>query len=132
MGRPQERRRAVFEQPLHREDGPRLCAVALAFLFGRSLPADPYIHVRALIDQQLDEVEVVHVGRAHGIVAAFDVSVIGREIKRRPAAVVGEIRIRAMLQQISANLVVPVLRRGQQRGPAVMRGLVDIGACFHQ
>ena len=61
-----------------------------------------------------------------GIIAAFDIAVVGGEIERRPSAFVGEIHIGAVLQQIRSQLVVAILRRDQQGAPAVARDLVDV------
>ena len=83
LRRAQERRRAVLVQPLVREDRARLGAVLHAG-----------VDVGALVEQQLDELQVVHVALADRIVAAFDVAVVGREVQRRPAALVGEVRDR--------------------------------------
>ena len=82
--------------------------------------------------QQLDEVQMIHVGLADRIIAGFDVAIVGREIERRPAALVGEIRIGAVVEQLRGQLVVPVLGRGQQRSPAVVGGLIDIRARRNQ
>ncbi len=100
LRRAQERRRAVFEQPLHGEVGAGLGAIAGAFIRRRFRSADARVHVRALGDQQLDEIQVIHVGRPHRIIAAFDVAIIGGQIERRPSAIVRSVRICAMLQQI--------------------------------
>src|SRR5882724_6669736 len=54
-------------------------------------------------EQPLDVIEVVHVRLARGIVAAFDVPVVGRDIERRPAAFVGDVGIGAMVEQIDAD-----------------------------
>ena len=85
-----------------------------------------------LVDEQLDEVEVIHVRSAHRIVAGFDVAVVGGEVERTPAAVVGEIRIGAVVEQPGGQFVVPVLGCGEERTPAVEGGLIDIGAGCNQ
>ena len=113
----QERRRAVLVEPLVREHRARLRAVLHA-----------RVDVGALVEQELDELQVVHVALADRIVARLDVAVVGGEIERRPAALVGEVRIGAVLEQVRAELVVAVLRRDEQRAPAVAGGLVDVGA----
>ena len=71
-------------------------------------------------------------GVAHRIIAAFDIAVVGGQIERRPAAVVGDVGIGAVIEQIGAQLVVAILGRGQQRGPAVVRSLIDVGAGLDQ
>ena len=117
LRRAQKRRRAVLVEPLVGEHRARLGAVLHA-----------RVHVGALVEQQLDEVEVIHVALADRIIAVLDVAVVGREIERHPAAFVGEVRIGAVVEQIRAELVVAVLRRDQQRAPAVRGRLVDVGA----
>ena len=82
--------------------------------------------------QQLDELQVIHVALADGIVAVLDVAVVGGQVQRHPAALVGQVRIGAVLEQIRAELVVAVLRRHQQRAPAVAGRLVDVGAGCEQ
>ena len=69
--------------------------------------------------QELDEIQMIHVGLADRIIAAFDIAVVGGKIERRPSAFVGEIHIGAMIQQIRSQLVVAILRRDQQRAPAI-------------
>ena len=75
---------------------------------------------------------MIHVGLAHGIVAAFDVAVVGGEVERPPAAFVGDVGIGAVIEQIGGQLVVPVLGGGEQRGPAVVGDLIDVGAGVDQ
>ena len=63
-----------------------------------------------MIKQNFYELEVVHVRPGHRKIAAFDISVIGREVQRRPRAFVGEVHIDAALDQIRGQFVVPVIR----------------------
>ena len=121
LGGPDERRRARFEEPLIREDRP----LQRVFLH-------PRVDVGALRQQELDELQVVHVRLGHRVVAALDVAVVGREVQRRPAALVGEVHVGAALDQVGAQLVVAVLRRREQRRPAVFGRLVDVGARVEQ
>ena len=104
LRRAKKRGRAVLVEPLVREDGADLGAVLGA-----------RVDVGALVEEQPDELEVVHVAPADGVVAVLDVAVVGREVQRRPSALVGEVRVGAVLQQIRAELVVAVLCRDQQR-----------------
>ena len=68
----------------------------------------------------------------HRIVAALDVAVVGGQVERRPAALVGEVHVRAALDQQRRQRVVPVVDRRQQRRPAVLGGLIDVGAGVEQ
>ena len=86
------------------------------------------VHVGALVDQQRDELQVIHVALADRIVAGLDVAVVGRQVERHPVALVAEVRIGAVVEQVLAERVVAVLRRHQQRAPAVAGRLVDVGA----
>ena len=85
-----------------------------------------------MIEQELDELEMIQVRFRHRIVAAFDVAIVGREIQGRPAALVGDVGVGAALNQELAQPVVPVVRRGQQRRPAVFGRLVHVGAGVEQ
>ena len=71
---------------------------------------------------------MIEIAFADRIVAVLDVAVVGGEIERHPAAFVGQVRIGAVIEQIRAELVVPVLRRDEQRGPAVAGRLIDVRA----
>ena len=116
-----ERRGAGLVEPLHREDR----SAERVFL-------DPQIRVGALRQQQLDELEVVHVRLRHRIVATFDVAVVGRQVQRIPAALVGEIGIGPALEEQRPELIVPVVGRHEQRRPSVVGGLVHVGAGIEQ
>src|SRR5690606_34584311 len=61
-----------------------------------------------------------------------EVTVVRREIERRPAALVREVHVGAVLDQEFAELVVAVLRRGEQRAPAVTRDLIHVRAGLEQ
>ena len=63
-----------------------------------------------MVEQEFDELEMVHIRFGYGKIAAFDISVIGREVQRRPRAFVGEVYIDAALDQIRGQFVVPVIR----------------------
>ena len=115
LGGAQERRRAVFIEPLVREDRSSFRAVL-----------HPRVHVGALVQKELDELQMVHVALADRIIPGLDVTVVGREIERDPSAFVGEVRIGAVVKQIRSELVVPILRRDKQRAPAVPRDLVHV------
>jgi len=121
LRRAHERRGAILEEPLHREDGARQRVVL-----------DLFVRVGTLLEHQRDDVEVIHVRLGDRIVATFDVAVIGRQIERRPAALVGDVRIGALLEQELGELIVPVVHRGQQRRPAVLGDLVDRRACVEE
>jgi len=112
---------AVFEEPLHREDGA-----------GQRVLADGGVRIGLLVEQQLDELERVHVTLGDRIIAAFDVAVVGGDVEGRPSAAVGQVRIRAALEQHGCQLVMAVVDRRQQRGPAVVRRQVDVGAAVEQ
>ena len=86
------------------------------------------VDVGALVDQLLDEVQVIHVRLAQGVIAAFDIAVVDRNIQRRPGALVDDVGVGAMVEQKGPELVVPILRRDEQRAPAVVRHLVHVGA----
>ena len=73
------------------------------FVGGRLRAAHADVYIGVLGQQQLDEVQMVHVGLADRIVAALDVAVIGGQVQRRPAAVILDIRIGAVVQQIRAR-----------------------------
>jgi hypothetical protein len=75
---------------------------------------------------------MVHIGRAHGIVAGLDITIVGGQIERRPSAFVGDVGIGAVIQKIGRQLVVLVLGRGEQRGPAVIGDLIDVSPGFEQ
>jgi hypothetical protein len=113
----QERSGTFLEQPLMRKDRPGLGA-----------RLHPRVHVGAVGKQQLDELEVIHIGPAGRIVAAFDIAVVGCNVQRRPAAQVGDVRVRAVLEQKLAELIVTILRSRQQRRPAELARLIHIGA----
>ena len=132
LRRAQEGRRAVFEQPLHGEIISRLGAIANAFRRRRFHSADSGVHLRTLGQEQLDVVQMVHIRRAHRIVAAFNIAVISRKIQGRPAAAIRDVRIRAVIQQIRRQFVVPVLRRHEQGSPPIMGSLIHIGARLYQ
>ena len=116
-----ERRRAGFEEPLHREDCPT-----------QGIVADADVRVRSALQQDLDELQVVHVRPRYRIVAALDIAVVGREIERGPAALVGQVDIGAQSDQLNGQLVVSVVGRRQQRRPAVLGWLVDRSAPLDQ
>jgi len=84
LGGPQKSSRAVFIQPLIRENGPGFRAVLHAS-----------VDVGALGDEQLDEIEVIHIRFTDRVVAVLDVAVVRREIQGRPSALVGKVRIGA-------------------------------------
>ncbi len=94
----------VFKQPLHGEVGARFGGIADALLRGvggggigtGSAHAD--VRVRALGEQELNELQVIDVRFRGRIVADFDVAVIRRDVERIPATVVLEVRIRAAVE----------------------------------
>ncbi len=67
-----------------------------------------------------DVLEVIHVRLARRILAALDVPVVRGDVQRVPAAHVLNVRIRAALEQVRAELVVAVLRGDEEGGPAVL------------
>jgi hypothetical protein len=75
---------------------------------------------------------MVHIRRAHRIVAAFNIAVISRKIQGRPAALIRDVRIRAVIQQIRRQFVVPVLRRNEQGSPPIMSSLIQVSARLYQ
>ena len=87
---------------------------------------DSRVHIGAFVDQQLDEVEVIHVALAHRVIAVFDVAVVRGKVQRSPPAFVRETGIRTMIEKIRTKLVVPVLSGHQQWAPAVTGGLIDV------
>ncbi len=115
LGGAQESRRAVFIQPLIGENRAGLGAVL-----------HPGIHIGAFVQKELDEIQMIHVALADRIIPGFDIAVVGGKIERRPPAFVGEIHIGAVVQQKRSQLVVPILRRHQQRAPAIAGDLVDV------
>ena len=115
LGCAQESRRAVLIQPLVREHRTGLRAVL-----------HPGIDIGPVVQKELDEIQMIHVRLADRIISGFDIAVVRSQIKRRPAALVGEIHVGAVVQQIRSELVVPVLRRDQQGAPAVSRDLVHV------
>src|SRR4051794_31334298 len=116
LRRSQERRRAVFVEPLIGEYCPRFRTVL-----------DASVNVGALVEQQLDEFEMIEIALANRIIAGFNVSIIGGQIQWDPAAFVGKIRIGAVIEQECSNLVITILSGNQQRAPAVSSDLIDIG-----
>src|SRR5690242_3688427 len=79
-------------------------------------------------EKELDVFEVIHVRRADRIIAAFDVAIVGGEIQRGPAALVGKVHVSAVLEQVGTEFVIAVLGGDQQGAPAVAGGLVDVGS----
>ena len=114
---PQERGRAVLVEPLVGEHRPDLGAVF-----------HPGIDVGALVEEQPDEIQVIHVAAADRIIAVLDVAVIGGQVERGPPARVREVRVGALVEEKRAELVIAVLRRDQQRAPAVAGHLVHVRA----
>ena len=101
---------------------------------GSRLRARAHARVRigAFRQQQLDVLEVVHVGLASRIVAALDVAVVRRDVQRAPAAFVLDVRIGAAFEEEFAELVMTVLRGREQRCEAELRRLIDVGAGIEQ
>ena len=85
-----------------------------------------------MVQQQRDVLQIVHIRLRHRVVAALDVAVISREVQRRPTTFIGEVRVRAVLEQVRTELVVSVVAGHEQRRPAVLGDLVHIGARFDQ
>src|SRR6267142_5327135 len=115
LGRPEERRRAVLIEPLVRKDRPHFGAVLYAG-----------IDIGALVEKQLDEIQMVHITLADRIIPGLDIAVIGREIERCPSACVDEVRIGTMLEQVCSEFVVPILCRDKQRAPSVTTELIHV------
>src|SRR6185312_170163 len=109
---------AVFVQPLVREDGASLGGI---FHAG--------VYVGAFVEEDLDVIEMVHVRLADRVIARLDVAVVGGKVKVRPAAFVREIDVGAVVEQVQAKLIEPVLGSGEKRAPAVEARLVDVRAC---
>ena len=86
----------------------------------------PGIHIGALVQKELDEIQMIHVALTHRIIPGFDIAIVGGKIERRPPAFVGEIHVGAVVQQIRAELVVSILRRDQQGTPTVVADLIHI------
>ena len=74
---------------------------------------DSSVHIGAFVDQELDEVEMIHIALGHRVIAVFDVAIVGRKVQRSPSTFVHEIRIRTMIEKIGTKLVIPILRRDQ-------------------
>src|SRR6202007_2948544 len=108
-------------EPLHRKNGSAQRVVPGAG-----------VGLGAVIEQDLDELEVVHVRQGHRKVAAFNVPVIRGQIKRRPCSLVGEVYVGSTFDQVCGQFVVPVIRRDQQGRPAVVGDLVHVGAGIEQ
>ena len=100
----------------------RVSVLSLTFVFGFA----PFS------SSSRDDVEVIHVRLGNRIVAALDVAVVGRQIERRPAALVGDVGIGALLEQELRQLIVAVVDRGEQRRPAVLGDLIDRRAGVEQ
>ena len=81
-----------------------------------------------MLQQRADDLEVIEVRLRHRVVAAFDVAVVGGQVKRCPPALVGEVHVRAAVDQHLGERVVAVVDRRQQRRPPVLGRLVDLRA----
>ena len=95
-----ERCRAGFKEPLHRKNGP-----AQGVVFCTS------VRRCATIKQNFDEVQMVHIRSGYWKIAAFDVSVIGGEVKRRPGSMVCQVHVGAAFDQIGTQFVMAVVGR---------------------
>jgi hypothetical protein len=121
LGGAHEGRDPGLLEPLHREDRP-----GQRVLFGAR------VRIGAMVQQDLDVVEVIHVRLGHRIITAFDVAVVGGKVQRRPPALVGEIHIGAPINQHRRQPVMAVVGRRQQRRPAVLGDLIDVGPGVEQ
>src|SRR5262249_19121337 len=69
-----------LEEPLHRKYRASQCVVLHAGIW-----------VRAVLKQSFDVFEVVHIRLRYGEITAFDIPVVRRQIKWRPATFVGPV-----------------------------------------
>src|SRR5690606_10448489 len=124
-----KRRRTLLVQPLVREDRARLRARATR---PAAVQRQTQVRIRAVLEQQLDVLQVIHVRLARRIVPALDVAVVRRNVQRVPAVLVRNVRIRPLLEQILPEPVVPVLRRRQQRRPPELARLINVRTRLQQ
>ena len=78
----QEWRSAVLIEPLHGEDGSSFGTVPFAALGSGVNATDARVHVGAVVEQQLDELQVIHVRLSHRVVPALNVAVVDRDVQR--------------------------------------------------
>ena len=100
LGCADERCCAGVKEPLHRKNGP-----AQGVVFCTS------IRRSAMIKQNFDELEVIHVWFGYRKIAAFDISVICGQVKRCPCSVVCKVHIGATFDQIRSQFVMAVVGR---------------------
>ena len=62
-----------------------------------------------MVEEKLDELEVIHIRFRNREIAAFDISVVSGKIQRGPVAFVRLVHIRAALDQIFGQFVMPVI-----------------------
>src|SRR6516162_2630291 len=75
---------------------------------------------------------MIHVALTDRIIAGLDVAVVGGEVTRRPPAMVGEIDIGAVIDQIGSEPIIAILRGDEQGAPAVAGDLVDVSTGSQQ
>src|SRR5262245_9141577 len=98
LGCSDKRRAARFKKPLHRKYG---SGQRVVFYAG--------IWIGSMLEEKLNVVQVLQIRFANREIAAFDIAVIGCEIKRGPHSFVSPVHIGAMLDQILREFVVPVV-----------------------
>ena len=101
LGGPHESRCTGLEKPLHGENRPGQCVVL-----------DSGVRIGPMLQKDLDVFQMIHIRFGYWIITTFDVAVIGRQVQRRPAALIGDVHVGAVLNQIGCQLVVPVVGRG--------------------
>ena len=89
-----ERSRTFLEKPLHREDGS--CQSAVTFWYAFEYAS---IHLRAVVEKQPDEFHMIHIRFRNGIITAFDVPIVGGEIKRSPSMIVRQTDVCAAIDE---------------------------------
>src|SRR5262245_28248236 len=97
---------ACLEKPLHREN--RTCE---RIVFAAEVWIGP------MIQQNPDQIEMIHVRLWYREVTPFDVAVICRQIQWSPPALVRQVHIRAVFDEPGCKFVVSVVRSGQQWSP---------------
>src|SRR5262245_6748370 len=112
---------ARLEEPLHREN--RTCERIV-------LAAEVWIG--PMIQENPDQIEMIHVRLWYREVSAFDFAVICRQIQWSPSALVRQIHVCAVFDEPGCKFVVSVVRGREQWGPSVFGGLIHIGSSSNQ
>src|SRR5262249_22754014 len=85
-----------------------------------------------MIEENPDQIEMIHVWFWYRKISAFDIAVICRQVEWGPCAFIREIHIRAVFDEPGRKFIVSVVRRREQRRPAVFCGLIHICSCSDQ